>query len=445
MDKLLSNNSIASLLQQNGEMDAEVNVYSITFKQAMTLIGFIPYNELDTLDFCKPQININSEVIFTDGITVKFSNTSFSLFNTSNINIKALRLSSALFTLLSGAALFLTEAEKALFYRSSDILDGGALRVSYATSLPGVVLRLSYVYNLMFCIYLATLPEKKKCRWMFLLFIVIRAMKLIYGSRGDFVLCLMFAYIYYWMRDIKNKKSGETGEKWLGKAEKTLLVASIPAIIILMVFIGYYRTNTAFHFSGFFDTLYEFFFSQGVSIDVLGNTQKYINDFNQPHFLYMFDNTYQFLVTNPISKIITGKTYYAANTVERALYGTSLGQTLYYNINPQSYLAGNGCGSAYLAEAYLGYGIVGVFVINFLLERIMNRISKAKSNNVASLTIRLLFILNLFFMPRSGFDVFIGDFTSVTHILALIMLWVLYKILSGKDFGDNYAETSQKG
>lgn len=65
MDKLLSNNSIASLLQQNGEMDAEVNVYSITFKQAMTLIGFIPYYELDTLDFYKPQININSEVIFT--------------------------------------------------------------------------------------------------------------------------------------------------------------------------------------------------------------------------------------------------------------------------------------------------------------------------------------------------------------------------------------------
>ena len=65
MDNLLSNNSIASLLQQNGEMDAEVNVYSITFKQAMTLIGFIPYNELDTLDFYKPQININSEVIFT--------------------------------------------------------------------------------------------------------------------------------------------------------------------------------------------------------------------------------------------------------------------------------------------------------------------------------------------------------------------------------------------
>ena len=48
MDNLLSNNSIASLLQQNGEMDAEVNVYSITFKQAMTLIGFIPYNELET-------------------------------------------------------------------------------------------------------------------------------------------------------------------------------------------------------------------------------------------------------------------------------------------------------------------------------------------------------------------------------------------------------------
>lgn len=65
MDNLLSNNSIANLLQQNGEMDVEVNVCSKTFKQAMTLVGFIPYNELDTLDFYKPQININSEVIFT--------------------------------------------------------------------------------------------------------------------------------------------------------------------------------------------------------------------------------------------------------------------------------------------------------------------------------------------------------------------------------------------
>lgn len=65
MNNLLSKNSIASLLQQNGEMDVEVNVRSNTFKQAMTLVGFIPYNELDTLDYYKPQINMNSEVVFT--------------------------------------------------------------------------------------------------------------------------------------------------------------------------------------------------------------------------------------------------------------------------------------------------------------------------------------------------------------------------------------------
>lgn len=65
MDNLLSNNSIANLLQQNGEMDVKISVISNTFKQAMTLIGFIPYNELDTLNFFKPQINMNSEVIFT--------------------------------------------------------------------------------------------------------------------------------------------------------------------------------------------------------------------------------------------------------------------------------------------------------------------------------------------------------------------------------------------
>ena len=43
-NKFLSENSIANLLQKNGEIDVKLNVCSETFNQSMTLVGFIPYN-----------------------------------------------------------------------------------------------------------------------------------------------------------------------------------------------------------------------------------------------------------------------------------------------------------------------------------------------------------------------------------------------------------------
>lgn len=66
MDKILTKNSLANLLQQNGKIDVgERSVSSGLFEQPMKLIGFVPYNEFDILAYYKPQIDMNSEVVFT--------------------------------------------------------------------------------------------------------------------------------------------------------------------------------------------------------------------------------------------------------------------------------------------------------------------------------------------------------------------------------------------
>lgn len=66
MDKILAKNSLANLLQQNGKIDVgERSVSSGLFEQPMKLIGFVPYNEFDILAYYKPQIDMNSEVVFT--------------------------------------------------------------------------------------------------------------------------------------------------------------------------------------------------------------------------------------------------------------------------------------------------------------------------------------------------------------------------------------------
>ena len=65
MNKFLSENSVAKLLLKKGKLDVKLNVCSETFNQSMTLVGFVPYNELESLDYYAPTIDMNDDVLFT--------------------------------------------------------------------------------------------------------------------------------------------------------------------------------------------------------------------------------------------------------------------------------------------------------------------------------------------------------------------------------------------
>ena len=347
-----------------------------------------------------------------------------------NLNMTLIRQISGIFTVVAGFANMIVIFERIAFWgitRST-----GDIRVSFSTSLPTIVLRISYVYVIMLCIYLATMPEKRKCLWLILQFLICGALKMIYGSRSDFILGLMFVLVYFLLRDKINEKNGIEDVKWYGKKELAFTIASIPLLIVLVVFIGYYRTSQGFHFSGFRDTLFSFFDSQGTTINVVGYTKVYEEGFTQPKFLYLFDRTYELLTTNPISKIFTRRNAYSANTIERAKYGTSLGMTLSYQINPTSYLTGHGCGSSYVAEGWLGYGYVGLFFINFVLAQIMQKIDEYDFSCFIPSVIILVYIQSLFAMPRAGFDTFVDDICSITNIFGIFVLWIVYKMIKHK-------------
>ena len=65
MNKFLSENSVAKLLLKKGKLDVKLNVCSETFNSPMTLVGFVPYNELESLDYYAPTIDMNDDVLFT--------------------------------------------------------------------------------------------------------------------------------------------------------------------------------------------------------------------------------------------------------------------------------------------------------------------------------------------------------------------------------------------
>ena len=344
-------------------------------------------------------------------------------------NMEALRKVAAPLVLLTGVAQLVVVLERAAFYQ---VGFGGAMRVSFSSNLPSIVLRASYEYTLLFCIYLATMPKKKEATAYIFQYLAISAIKMVYGSRCDFILGLMFVLVYFIIRDRINERYQLTDVKWVGKKEITITLVSIPVLVILLTFIGTYRVGGSFHFTTFSDVLLDFFEAQGTSINVLGYAYENADKLTQPHFLYLFDDTYTFLVANPISSIFTGKHVYLVNTVERALNGTSLDQSLYYIINRESYLNGNGCGSSYVAETYLAFGYVGSFLFNVVLANVLNKINGYGYSSLWKNVLLLIFVLSVFFIPRSGFDDFVGEFASVTHILVMAAVWFLYRNQLGK-------------
>ncbi|MBR4731759.1 MAG: O-antigen polysaccharide polymerase Wzy family protein [Lachnospiraceae bacterium] len=346
-----------------------------------------------------------------------------------HVDNKGLQMATGFLTMVCGVAQIVVNVEKYFFWARIGGAAGGALRISFVSSLPAVISRISYVYILMLCIYLATLPPKKNVCFVLGEYLLICAVKMMYGSRGDFILGLMFAFIYFTIRDNQSEKCDNKTVKWIGRTERLFIVISIPILIILIVFISYYRIGTSFQFTSFRDTLNDFFESQGTTVDVLGYTKKYENSFPMPKQLYLFDNTYSFLATNPLSSVLFGHHAYKVNTIERALYGTSLDQTIYYLINPASYLMGRGCGSSYVAEAWLGYGFIGVFLINVFLGVVINLLNDYSFNKIFNNTVAFAFLQSLYFVPRAGFDEFVGDILSVTHIISLAVVWVAYKMV----------------
>lgn len=64
-NKIKTKTNISDLFKQRGELEANMNVFSDTFAQDLTLIGFVPFNEFDLSFVYTPQINLNEDVIYT--------------------------------------------------------------------------------------------------------------------------------------------------------------------------------------------------------------------------------------------------------------------------------------------------------------------------------------------------------------------------------------------
>lgn len=297
--------------------------------------------------------------------------------------------------------------------------------LNYNSSLPNVIIKNAELYFIFYAGFLASFPSKKKATIPNMLFLIQAAYSLTIGRRTEFLSSVVLVIVYYCLRSTKH----ETGKRWISKLEIGTVVVSFPIILIVMNFIASLRTSTEATHLSFKESLFHFFHSQGVTVNLLGYTKELSNQLPINRF-YSFGTIIEYFTNNIVIKTLLGTNVYSGQTVERALNGYLYSHRISYMVMPNAYLLGRGYGSTYIAELYVDFGYLGVILGSMILGVILLMTSKSfYSSKWIYRVIAIVIIKNIILLPRYEYTSFITSTFSLINILGIFIIGIVVFIL----------------
>ena len=295
---------------------------------------------------------------------------------------------------------------------------------SYDSSFPSWVIKISEMCPSALFVFLATLPKKKRSFFPILLFVMSGVLSLIVGQRNNFVLNILIILVYFVLRNREDKK-----EKWFGKKEFVTAVISFPFLILILNAVAYIRVDSKYEFS-FLNSIYEFFYSQGVSVNLIGYAYS-LSDQLPLGKIYSIGRIIDFLRNNAISHFLFSTQVFQPQTIDSALYGNSFADSVSYLLSPQRYIKGWGYGSCYIAEAYKDLGYFGVILGNFVMGSILAlQVYLFRKKGIIGKWVCLSMTRLLMYAPRDTFTSFFVTTFSIINIVTLFAILLAALILS---------------
>ncbi len=326
--------------------------------------------------------------------------------------------------LVSFPFLLITLLEIIKYVGRSNYLD---YYVSFQSRLPFVIRKIGEMCPVFFFIYLATMPTKKESIKTIALYCIYLALSLLSGRRYECVGGLLILFVYFTMR---NKQILGSQSKWFGKKEKVIAILGVISLIFLSTLVGSRRMGTNDEISDS-NVLVNFFYQQGISINVIKRTIEHENRLSSGK-MYMFGSVIS-LIKNTL-----GMENYTGNTIENAINGNSLAHAISYIVLGQEYLSGRGMGSSYIAEVFFSFSYLGVIIANIFYGIVLKKISMLRSNSVWINTVALLMLHSLFFAPRSSFDGFFSDILRINTWSTMLIVFLVSKILIHTNLGSKF-------
>lgn len=248
------------------------------------------------------------------------------------------------------------------------------------------------------CIYLATMPYKKRTIIPLVLYEFSAIPSLLVGMRNPFIQNALFILAYYVLRNVIDNK-----EKWIGKIEKIILVVGIPSTLIFMTAFAFIRSGASVRNANPFKLLLGFFEGQGVTINVLSRGYGYCLNLPERDFRnYTFGGIIDYFVHGTVGQRLFGTSPLPdGNCYTNGRLSNNLAHNLSYTVMQDNYLKGQGLGSSYLLENYIDFGYIGVAVFSLVLGGILIYFMRGiKYNNLLNIII-MVSLTGIFYIPRA--------------------------------------------
>lgn len=317
-------------------------------------------------------------------------NTSSNESFTKNLEVVSL----ALFY-ISIFSLFAVELEKFFYMRGRNYEE---IYVSFRTQLPFFVNAIASMNKYFLCVFLATMPGKRKAVLPLFLYVFSAVPYFLVGARFKLVVNALFVVVYFIIREtLENKKI------WIGKFEKTIFVVSAPVVIAFLGAYNYIREGKKVAYKGFFDLIVDFFYKQGVSFEILKIGYKTLPKIKYTGFVnYTFGEILDYLMHSNISNFLFGtKSFEGGQNKTLGLYSNLLANRMAYTAAPSWFLEGHGWGSCYLLDTYADWGYWGIIIFSIFLGLAFSSMIYFIKKGKIWRTVVLLMLTGIYYCPRS--------------------------------------------
>ena len=280
--------------------------------------------------------------------------------------------------------------------------------LSYSSGVPAPIRLVGQAAPMFFFVFLGMMPRKREAALPILLYLVYAVASLATGRRLTLITSLVIIFAYCLLRN-KTPRRKEKKEIWISPKILIGLCVLVPLLLMVMYLFEYIRGDAAVGNAGDNNPLLGFFIRQGVSVNVIKFAQAFADRAN-PQACYSFYSTLKKLSGSFFAELLGMDIpfVFGRQSVEVAVQGTSLAHFVSYHANQETYLAGMGYGSCYLAELFIDFGYFGVWMGNVLYGAIICLLLKrAPQRGHRWLYAIGLFIANsLLVAPRASFDEF---------------------------------------
>lgn len=269
--------------------------------------------------------------------------------------------------------------------------------ILYTPSYPALFGSISYCMPFALCAFLAALPKKKLAFAALTVYLLSAVPQLIIGIRNPFILNALFIFLYCFIRDYL----GDT-KRWLGRWEICATAALLPFACIGLSVLNYTREGISPESSNVFSLIIDLFYRQGASFWTLCVGHAVLPILPGVKRNFTFGSMIDYILYGRIGRMLFGTTALpSGNSAELATRSHSLSHAISF-AGHTGYLEGHGLGSSYILEVFSDYGYAGIIIFSLLLGVFLLYCMDAVRKGWFTRTLILLFLGNLFFIPRGG-------------------------------------------